>query len=399
MPIHKNIRLLFWFNFLQDFRLYGPIIILYFTHVTGSFALGMSVFSITMLASAIFEVPTGVFSDKIGRKKTVVCGSVASVMSVMLYAVGGSYGILVTGAIFEGLARSFFSGNNDALLHDTLAESGQQAEFQEYLGKTASMYQVALAIAAVAGGFIAAISYPLVMWLSVIPQVIGLIVSLQFVEPKIHTPASGNVYHHLRASFNNMIRNRRLRALNAASILSFGMGESVYQFRAAFIAMLWPLWAIGIARTLGNVGAAISFYLSGKLIKRFGEFRLLIVGISYSEIVNIFSLLVPTVFSPILMGSTSLFFGVNNVAVGGLMQREFTQEQRATMGSLSSFAGSIMFTICSLLLGFLADRLGVIPASLIAELVLVTTIWLYWRAFGIESPSTAYEHQKNAELT
>jgi MFS family permease len=386
MRMHKNIRLLAWFNFLSDFRLYGPIIILYFTHVSGSFALGMSVFSITMLASAIFEVPTGVFSDKIGRKKTVVCGSIASVISVMLYAVGGTYGILVAGAIFEGLARSFFSGNNDALLHDTLAESGQQAEYQEFLGKTASMYQVALAIAAVMGGIIAAISYPVVMWLSVIPQVIGLIVSLQFVEPKVHTKTSGNAYHHLRDSFNNIVRNRRLRALSAASIVGFGMGESVYQFRAAFIATLWPLWAIGIARTIGNIGAAISFYLSGKIIKRFGEFRLLIVGISYSEIVNIFSLLVPTVFSPILMGSTSIFFGVNNVAVGGLMQREFTQEQRATMGSLNSFAGSIMFTICSLVLGILADQIGVIPASLVGELVLVTTIWLYWRAFRIESP-------------
>src|SRR5690348_13401937 len=101
MPIHKNIRLLGWFNFLLDFRLYGPIIILYFTQVSGSFALGMSVFSITMLASAIFEVPTGVFSDKIGRKKTIVCGSIASVISVALYAVGGTYGMLVAGAIFE----------------------------------------------------------------------------------------------------------------------------------------------------------------------------------------------------------------------------------------------------------------------------------------------------------
>ncbi len=397
MQLHKNIRLLGWFNFLLDFRFYGPIIILYFTHVSGSFALGMSIFSITMLASAIFEIPTGVFSDKIGRKKTIVCGSVASVISVMLYAVGGTYGMLVAGAIFEGLARSFFSGNNAAFLHDILAESGQQAEFQDYMGRTASRYQIALAIAAIVGSILAAISYPVVMWLSVIPQVMGLIVSLQFVEPKVHTPVTGNLYQHLRDAFNNTVRNRRLRSLSAASILHFGMGESIYQFRAAFIATLWPLWAIGIARTIGNIGAAISFYLSGKVIRRFGEFRLLIFGISYGQIVNIFSLAVPTVFSPILMGSTSLFFGVNTVAVGGLMQREFTQEQRATMGSLNSFAGSLMFTVCSLVLGILADRIGVTPASLIGELVLVATIWLYWRAFRIHSPQPQQIREANAE--
>lgn len=69
MKLHKNIKLLAWFNFLLDFRFYSPIAIIYFTKVSGSFALGMSVFSLTMLSSALFEVPTGFYSDMIGKKK------------------------------------------------------------------------------------------------------------------------------------------------------------------------------------------------------------------------------------------------------------------------------------------------------------------------------------------
>jgi MFS family permease len=72
MQIHKNIRILTWFNFFTDFKLYAPLAIIYFSHVTGSFALGMGIFSITMIASALFEIPTGVFSDRIGRRKTVI---------------------------------------------------------------------------------------------------------------------------------------------------------------------------------------------------------------------------------------------------------------------------------------------------------------------------------------
>ena len=107
MKLHKNIRLLAWFNFFLEFRLYAPVAIIYFSKVTGSYALGMSVFSVAMLASAIFEVPTGVFSDMIGRKKTVVFGAVASLLSVLFYAWGGNYLILLVGAVVEGLARSF----------------------------------------------------------------------------------------------------------------------------------------------------------------------------------------------------------------------------------------------------------------------------------------------------
>ena len=53
---------------------------------------------------------------------------------------------------------------------------------------------------------------------------------------------------------------------------------------------------------------------------------------------------------------------VSTVARNGLLQREFTDEQRATMGSFNSFGGSMAFAIFSFLLGALADRIGVIPA-------------------------------------
>jgi hypothetical protein len=59
MKLHKNIKLLAWFNFFTDFKLYPPVAIIYFARVSGSYALGMSIFAITQLASAIFEVPTG----------------------------------------------------------------------------------------------------------------------------------------------------------------------------------------------------------------------------------------------------------------------------------------------------------------------------------------------------
>lgn len=123
----RNVRLLAWFNFFTDFRPYAPIAILYFAQVSGSYALGMSVFSAVMLAQSLFEVPTGVFSDLIGRKKTIVCGALAGVLSLVCYATGGTYIVLLAGAAFEGLARAFYSGNNDALL-DVLDRHPRVAE-------------------------------------------------------------------------------------------------------------------------------------------------------------------------------------------------------------------------------------------------------------------------------
>jgi predicted MFS family arabinose efflux permease len=137
------------------------------------------------------------------------------------------------------------------------------------------------------------------------------------------------------------------------------------------------VWAIGFAQMLGNAGAAVGFYFSGRIIKRFGEYRLLVGGMSVSEGVNLFCVLLPTVFSPAIMALNSVFYGVNTTAISGLMQREFTDEQRATMGSLNSFAGAIVFAVFSFLMGALADQIGVTPTLVGAALLFFVPISLY----------------------
>jgi MFS family permease len=150
--------------------------------------------------------------------------------------------------------------------------------------------------------------------------------------------------------------------------------------------MLWPVWALGFAQLLANIGAALSLYFAGRIIRRFGEFRLLIAGITITEATNLFSLLVRTVFSPVIMASNSIFFGVNSVSVAGLLQHEFSDEQRATMGSLNSFGGSIVFAFFSFLLGALADRFGVTAALVFASLIAFVPMALYWR--GLRTPTS-----------
>ena len=66
------------------------------------------------------------------------------------------------------------------------------------------------------------------------------------------------------------------------------------------------LWALGFAQMLGNASAAVGFYFAGRIIRRFGEFRLLIGGKLFSFVVDLFVLLVPTVVSPALTALTGM---------------------------------------------------------------------------------------------
>lgn len=388
--MRRNIRLLALFNFFTDFQLYSAILVIYFAKITGSYLLAMSLFSVAMIASAVFEVPTGIFSDFIGRKKTMILGAVSAVLSVSFYAIGSNYLILFVGALLEGLQRSWYSGNNDALLYETLAETGKKDEYDHYLGRTSSMFQLAAAVGIIIGGIIAVWSFTLIMWLSLIPQLVCLSISFLIKEPVKKTKQSSNIYFHLKTAFLKIWKNRKLRLLSFNQIIGFATGESTYQFRAAFVNTLWPIWAVGFSKVLSSIGAAISYWYSGKLIKRVGAFRLLLISNIYGKFINIFSVTIVSVLSPALLSTTSLFYGATSVANSKLMQKEFTDDQRATLGSVNSLLGNLAFGLFAIGLGLFADKFGPAKALLAAYIFSLPTIYINWKLFTQRSESLSY---------
>lgn len=388
--MRKNIKLLALFNFFTDFQLYSAILVIYFAKVTGSYLLAMSLFSVAMISSAVFEVPTGVFSDFIGRKKTMILGAISAVLSVSFYALGTNYLILFIGALLEGLQRAWYSGNNEALLYETLAETGKKDEYDHYLGRTSSMFQLAAAAGIILGGIIAVWSMHLIIWLSVIPQLICLNISLLIKEPVKKTSRSSNIYFHLKTALVKIWINKKLRLLSFNQIVGFAVGESTYQFRAAFVNTLWPIWAVGFSKVLSSIGAAVSYWYSGKLIKKVGAFRLLLISNIYGKFINIFSVTVVSILSPALLSTTSLFFGATSVANSKLMQKEFTDEQRATLGSVNSLLGNLAFGLFAIGLGLFADKFGPSKALLAAYIFSLPTILINWKLFTQQSGSPSY---------
>ncbi|MEI8232510.1 MAG: MFS transporter [bacterium] len=377
----KNIRLLKIFNFLIGFSLFAPLAIIYFARVSGSYTLGASIFGITMLASAIFEVPTGVWSDRVGRRGTIVLGSWARVIAFILYAIGLSYWWLVAGAILEGLSRSFYSGNNDAFLHDTLADDGMEGDYDEHLGKTSSTEQLAMGISALLGGIIANFSFTFLLWVSVVSQIMMLIISYRFVEPRSRSTVNTNVYLHVKDAIKLFFHNRKLRLLSIASMLDYSISEIKWEFSSAFTATVWPLWAIGISRMLPSFGASIGFYFSSKIIRKFDAFKLLLFDSMMGKIIGFIAYGIPNILSPILLSLNSFMYGFGSVAENSLMQKEFSDHQRATMSSLNSLGGSVGFAFMSIVLGGMTDAMGPAKAMIILTIISLPVTYLYWILF------------------
>lgn len=380
-PPIKNINVFFTFSFLACFRPHWPIAVLYYQSITGSYASAMMVFSIIFFSQAALEVPTGLISDLLGRKKTMVAGALCVFVALLLYASGFNTWVLFAGAFFEGIGRSLFSGTDKALLYETLQEQEHSNQFETVYGKVGSFEQIALGVSAVIGGFLALFSLQLVMWVAVIPALLSFICSFYFVDIKTKSKVKQSANVMLKKAFQGLVENRRLRLVSMAEILDFGFGEATFYFQAAFFNLLIPQWLIGLVRGVHHLCGALGFWTAGTMIKRFGHKILLIGGNVITSLISLLVLLIPSPMSPFVMAILNVEYGYTSTAQNGLMQREFSDQQRSTMGSIVSLAGSLVFSVVSILLGYIADISTPVHAMLFGLSINIVIIWIYSTLF------------------
>lgn len=73
-------------------------------------------------------------------------------------------------------------------------------------------------------------------------------------------------------------------------------------------------------------------------------------------VIDFAALVLNTFVTPFLMSFVNLFHGVSETAGSAVFQKEFTQEQRATMGSVVSLTGSLFLAVMYGFIGIVADR-------------------------------------------
>ncbi len=376
MVISRNIKLLTWFNFFSAFKFYSAFAVIYFSKITHSVALGISLISITQIASAGFEIPTGFLSDRAGRRRVLIFGACARFVSLTFYASGRSFYFLLIGSVVEGLALALFSGNNEALLFDSTDQADSKNSFHRQLGSVKSMVYPALLAASLLGSVIATRSFALLFWLSLIPQACSIYVATRIVEPKLHTTETSTGRHFI-ATCKHLYQNTKLRKLTIAEVLTQSTEEVLFQLQLVFYSTLWPVWAVGFTRSIMSVGKFVSFRYGSRIIDRFTAIKTLLVSTLITRLVHICSIIFPSIISPASMTLTSFLWGNMDVSRTKLLQEEFRPHQRATSYSAISFLGSLFAGVLGITVGITSDKFGVIPTLLALQILFVPILYLY----------------------
>ena len=358
MSVQANIWKLYVIKGLRWFQLVMPIVIIFFQDN------GLSLFEIMIIQATysatvgVMEIPSGFLADVFGRRKSLILGSIFSFIGFSVISLSFGFWEFISAQLILGLAQSFISGSDTALLYDSLVETKQKDKYTKIEGRTYGIGNFSEAIAGVLGGLLAGISlrYP---WYAQVAVAFTIIpISFSLVEPNV---TEEKLKKSIKSVWNvvkfSLFENKWLKWLILlSSFIGIATLSAAWFAQPYFTSIEIPLKWFGVAWAFLNLSAGFSSMNTYRLHKKVSSNNLLFFlsgGIALSFVCLSFTNAYLGMFC---LFSIFIFRGLATPTINNLINESTTSEKRATVLSIKSFCIRIGFAITAPILGWIADN-------------------------------------------
>lgn len=334
-------------------------------------------FTVGML---IFEIPTGVVADTVGRRASYLLGTVTLAMTTLLYWLlwvwKSPFWAWAVVSVLLGLGFTFFSGAVDAWLVDALKATGYTGSLETVFGRAQIVGGAAMLSGSVLGGVIAQLTNlgaPFVIRgaiLLLMLLVAALLMhDLGFTPDRSESPlrATRTVF---RASLRYGLGEAPVRWLMLTSPFTAGVG--IYAFYALQPYLL-ELWGDEEAYTVAGLAAALlsgAAILGGTLapwVRRLFHRRtsaILLATVSSALVLIGLGLVRNFWVAVVLVALWGIASSIDDPVHRAYLNDMIPSQQRATVLSFDSLMGSAGGVVFQPVLGRVAD-VGGYGASLV----------------------------------
>jgi len=377
----------------------------------------MLVNAIYTVGQMVFEVPTGVIADTIGRKASILLSIFTLIVSTLLYVATprmgwGFAGFAVASAII-GLGYTFQTGAIDAWLVDALDACGYEPPKERVFAKGQIAGGVGMLVGSLLGGLLGQVNLALPYLvraglLAACAVVVAMLVRDQGFEPR---PLRVSTFGaETRRIFDAGVRYgwrspviRPLLFVSAISSLFFLYGFYAWQpYVLGLLGRPDAVWLLGVVQAgfsaAGIVGAAAVGRLMGQGALRRDPAKVLeistwanaalAVGIG---LVGFFARepgVVPAAAAITMWLAFGVMFGLYGPVRMGFINDHIPSSERATVLSLDAFFGDAGGAVGQPGLGWVSDRFSVQAAWVIGGGFVAATAPLY-RAAGAAASRAA----------
>jgi MFS family permease len=392
-PLERNLPLLRLLQ-VDVWILAAAVVVAYQMHAVGltlsQVLMGEAVFAVTIL---VFEIPTGVFSDLVSRKTTLIIAEALTICGAFVFAFAESFTHILILQVLVGISCATLSGTDSAMLYDTLKALGREGEHRRILSSFTTFNLITLSIGTVLSSILGSISLRLPILIGFSIAVFRLIITLFLTEPPREQPvATSHPLLHAAGTLRWMRLHPLIPTLvlgNAFLALGFKVANHTYNPYMETVGI--PLIAWGMILCGFNLTAAFLSHHAHTIQSRLGE---------TASIACIFTLQAagfllmtasgapPALFFPILIW---ISFPLRTVFFADAINRRTSSHHRATVLSMSSFCAQGLQAVSLPLFGLLVSRgnLSVLYLLLAGILVLsgVVVTGIFHRAKeGGETP-------------
>ena len=339
-----------------------------------------SIWAVITGAIFLFEVPTGIVADRIGRKRSVVIALLLQALGEWLYLFANNYLAFVFIALIAGLGYAFLSGANEALVYDSLPTENKDNEMKKAMGMMGGAYQLAFCAAPLIGGLVVSqleISFFLrAILLTAVSVTLAFFVSLTLKEPS-------NEYVHVeenpllifRDGLKQIWKNQKLKWILAVAVLTTTFSNSLLSLYQPYFAQIHiPTFWIGAVLSMGGLAAFIIQKNIHLIEQKLGRFTFLVLsllpGLAYLALASV---TLPALLIPMFVGAYALV-EARNPLLSSYRNAEIENKHRATILSLMNMMTMLYIAGMSLVFGRIADYSIPLAFTTIGGLIIFFTL-------------------------
>jgi MFS family permease len=322
----------------------------------------------------VFEVPTGIVADTIGRRTSYLLGtltlSASSLLYVMLWQIEGPFWAWAVVSLLLGLGFTFFSGAVEAWLVDALTTTGFTGDLETVFGRGQIVTGIGMLSGSVAGGFLAqqiSLGFPFVLRGAIL--VVMFAAAFRLMHDVGFTPdKSSGAFAEMRKIASNSIdygwRVPAVKWLMVEALFTGGVG--IYGFYAL---QPYLLELYGDPEAYQIAGLAAAIVAAAQILGGFAAPR--IRGLFRRRTTALLVMAVASTASLVLIGTVQSFWPVIAATVAwGLLfaatmpirqtyiNGMIPSRQRATILSFDSMMASTGGVWAQPILGRAADAYG-----------------------------------------
>lgn len=383
--LQLNIRLYPWFRAASSGHAW---ITVFFLYMSQSLPLEqvIELSAVYYLSVFVLEVPSGYFSDRIGRRSTLLIAAGALIGSYSCFIVGAGFWWFAAGQFLLAAGIAMQSGTDTAFHYDSLRALGREREYARREASAEQWGLVMLALATLSGGLLGLIDLRLAYVFSLLSASVMALLVWRFTEPKHadETIALPQSFVTVVLSCIGRLRDPLLGWIFLVVIMLYAMAHIVYEFYQPYITLLQlPLLEASThAPLISGLVISISMF-GGALGARASiswQSRLGLVGVLAAASFIQLGLVAAMAFalSPAVLALVSLRnfpMALVHAPVRAAIAPRITRQQRATYLSLQGLAERLFFAL--LLLGLAADLEPGAPINEPTLLgILTTTLWI-----------------------